>query len=71
MTNLEKYHDAMRRYRSGEFGREHLTLTEILRRANEPFLLREMTADEVAELMAETSTPMLKAYFSRLRDSKM
>ena len=70
MTNLEKYHDAMRRYRAGEFGREHLTLAEALRRANEPFLLREMTADEVESLMEETTSPMLKAYFSRLRSQK-
>lgn len=70
MTNLEKYHDALRRYRAGEFGEEHLTLHNILSRTGEPSLLRDMTDGELTDLMVETSTPMLRAYFSRLRELK-
>ena len=68
MTNLEKYHDILRRYRAGEFGEEYLSLHDILSRAGEPFLLQEMTADELTALYAESSSPALKAFFVRLRD---
>ena len=42
-----RFHSIMEQYRRGDFGDEHLTLYDILLRAGEPDLIKEMTPDEL------------------------
>lgn len=51
VDNLTKFRTIMEKYRSGEYGSEHLTLYEILAAAGEPNLLRQMSLEELDELI--------------------
>lgn len=66
MNYLQKYNDIMERYRNGEFGDEHLSIYEILQRAGEPELLKNLNSSEIQQLI-ETSSGMTKYMFSNLK----
>ena len=42
---LQKYNDIMKKYRRGEFGNTHLTMRDILYRAEEPDLFDKMSLE--------------------------
>lgn len=64
--NLTKYRKIMEKYRNGEYGCEHLALNEILSRAKEPNLLRQMSLEELDEL-ANSSFGMHKELFTMMK----
>ncbi len=68
--NIKKYYNIIQRYRNGEFGKEHLTLHEILTIANEQNLLNDMTITEV-QYLCEHSSGMLKLMFLSLQKQKL
>ena len=49
--NIKKYKTIMAQYRNGEFGSEHLSLHEILCRANEKDLINQMSLYELQYLL--------------------
>lgn len=67
---IEKYKDIMNRYRSGEFGENHLSLYQILEAAGVPGLLNEMTFDELSDLLLETRNVSFKVAIAQVRDMK-
>jgi len=50
-----KYREIMQRYRNGEYGKDHLSLYEILEKAGEQNLLKQLTLREVLELIKHPS----------------
>lgn len=65
-NNLTKYKEIMERYKNGEFGEEDLSLHEILLRAGEPNLLRQMSLEELEKLV-DSSYGISRALFITLR----
>lgn len=55
MTASEKFCEIMKKYHSGEFGTEHLSMEEILQRAGESNLFEEMTIEEIQDLVEKSS----------------
>lgn len=53
--NLIKYEAILRNYHNGVYGKEHLTLHEILQRANAENLLTELTKDDLEYLLSKSS----------------
>lgn len=70
MSNLEKFNDMMNRYRVGEFGKEYLSMYEILRRSNNVDLLDNLTLSEIQSLIDMTSG-ITKEMFVMLKEKKM
>lgn len=70
MTAIEKYRDIMNRYRTGEFGEDHLYLAQILTLGGAPNLLEEMTFDELSQLILETHDISFKMALTQLRSIK-
>lgn len=72
MSCLQEYYKAIERYRNGEFGKEHLSIDEILHKSGKPDLLKGLTVTEVQHLI-ETSSGMTKSMFCELkqRNEKM
>ena len=66
---LQKYNDIMKKYRYGEFGDKHLTMYEILYRAEEPNLFDKMSLDDLQYLIENTSG-IYKQMFSYLKSKK-
>jgi hypothetical protein len=52
---LQKYNDIMKKYHCGEFGDTHLTMRDILYRAEEPDLFDKMSLDDLQYLIENTS----------------
>lgn len=67
---VQKYKEIMQRYRSGEFGNDHLTLAQILEAAGEPDFFDSLTVEDVDELLNQSSG-MLRAFFARLKEKKL
>lgn len=59
---LTKYEEIMNRYHAGEFGEDNLTLREILEKAGEPNLLKELTKED-KEYLSNKSYGMMKMLF--------
>ena len=68
--NIKRYYNVMKRYRSGEFGKEALTLAQILELANENQLFDEMSVTEI-EYLINNSTGITKMLFSNLKNKKL
>ena len=68
--NIKKYNDIMKRYYDGEFGSDHLTIQEILIRANEENLLNEMDLNDLKYLYRH-STGIIKMMFLELQKKKL
>ena len=66
---LQKYNDIMEKYRRGEFGDTHLTMHDILYRAEEPDLFDKMSLDDLQYLIENTSG-IHKQMFSYLKSKK-
>ena len=66
---LQKYNDIMEMYRRGKFGDTHLTMHEILHRAEEPDLFDKMSLDDLQYLIENTSG-IHKQMFSYLKSKK-
>ena len=66
---LQKYNDIMKKYRRGEFGDTHLTMRDILYRAEEPDLFDKMSLDDLQYLIENTSG-IHKQMFSYLKSKK-
>lgn len=66
---LEKYYDIMSKYRNGEFGEQHLTLNDILLKANEGSLINDMTLSEI-EYLIRNSSGMTKQMFTLIKAQK-
>lgn len=67
---LQRYIDAMNRYRSGEFGEANLTLSEIFIRAEESNLLEKMSLSEIQQLL-ERSSGISKQVFLLAKKKKL
>lgn len=65
--NLIKYREIIKKYQNGEYGCEHLSLYEILLRAGEPNLLRQMSLEELDELI-NNSFGMNKTLFISIKN---
>ena len=48
---LQKYNDIMKKYYRGEFGDTHLTMRDILYKAEEPDLFDKMSLDDLQYLI--------------------
>lgn len=66
MKYLTKYNDIISRYRNGEFGRENLSLHDILERANAPELIDNMDLSEIQSLL-DSSSGIAKKIFYMMR----
>ena len=66
---LQKYNDIMEMYRHGEFGDTHLTMHEILHRAEESDLFDKMSLDDLQYLIEKTSG-IHKQMFNYLKSKK-
>lgn len=66
---LQKYNDIMEMYRHGEFGDTHLTMYEILHRAEEPDLFDKMSLGDLRYLI-ENTCGIHKQIFSHLKSKK-
>ena len=66
---LQKYNDIMKKYHRGEFGDTHLTIREIIYRAEEPDLFDKMSLDDLQYLIKNTSG-IHKQMFSYLKSKK-
>lgn len=66
---LKRYNDIMKKYKSGEYGYTHLTMREILARANEPDLFDKMNLSEVQYLI-DNSSGMTKQLFFSIKANK-
>lgn len=66
---LQKYNEIMDTYYRGEFGEMHLTMRDILYRAEEPDLFDKMSLDDLQYLIENTSG-IYKQMFSYLKSKK-
>ena len=66
---LQKYNEIMETYHRGEFGDTHLTMRDILYRAEEPNLFDKMSLDDLQYLIENTSG-IHKQMFSYLKSKK-
>ena len=66
---LQKYNEIMETYHRGEFGDTHLTMHEILHKAEEPDLFDKMSLDDLQYLIENTSG-IHKQMFSYLKSKK-
>lgn len=66
---LQKYNEIMETYHRGEFGDTHLTMREILYRAEEPDLFDKISLDDLQYLIENTSG-IHKQMFSYLKSKK-
>ena len=66
---LQKYNDIMKKYHCGEFGDTHLTMRDILYRAEELDLFDKMSLDDLQYLIKNTSG-IHKQMFSYLKSKK-
>lgn len=66
---LQKYNDIMKMYYRGEFGDTHLTMCDILYRAEEPDLFDKMSLDDLQYLIKNTSG-IHKQMFNYLKSKK-
>ena len=66
---LQKYNDIMKKYHCGEFGDTHLTMRDILYRAEELDLFDKMSLDDLQYLIENTSG-IHKQMFSYLKSKK-
>lgn len=60
----------MEMYRHGQFGKHHLTLNDILVKAQAQDLIEKMTATEI-EYLVNHSSGMLKQMFGYIKKQKM
>lgn len=54
VNNLTKFREIMESYRNGEYGSKHLSLDELLVRAGEKDLLRQLSLEELDELINDS-----------------
>lgn len=66
---LQKYNEIMETYHRGEFGDTHLTMHEILHKAEEPDLFDKMSLDDLQYLIENTSG-IYKQMFNYLKSKK-
>ena len=66
---LQKYNEIMETYHRGEFGDTHLTMHEILHKAEESDLFDKMSLDDLQYLIENTSG-IHKQMFSYLKSKK-
>lgn len=66
---LQKYDEIMETYHRGEFGDTHLTMHEILHKAEEPDLFDKMSLDDLQYLIENTSG-IHKQMFNYLKSKK-
>ena len=66
---LQKYNDIMKKYHCGEFGDTHLTMRDILYRAEEPDLFDKMSLGDLRYLI-ENTCGIHKQMFSHLKSKK-
>lgn len=66
---LQKYNEIMETYHRGEFGDTHLTMRDILYRAEEPDLFDKMSLDDLQYLIENTSG-IHKQMFNYLKSKK-
>ena len=64
------YQNIMKKYREGAYGEEHLTLSEILKRAGKPDLFDEMSIEDVQYLL-DNSSGFLRSFFNSLKMRKL
>ena len=67
---LQKYNDIMKKYHGGEFGDTHLTIRDILYRAEEPDLFDKMSLGDLQYLI-ENTCGIHKQMFSHLKSKKV
>lgn len=67
---LEKYNKIMSKYHDGDFGRDFLTLAEILEKAGEPNLLREMSINDLEEIIGK-HTGQIRSMLCDIRAEKL
>lgn len=67
---LKKYNDIMEMYKCGEFGEDHLTLNDILIKANAPDLIEKMSLTEI-EYLVDHSSGMVKQMFCYIKNQKL
>lgn len=66
---ITRYYRILSNYRKGLYGKEHLTMHEILNRAGEPNLFNMMSLDEIDYLL-ETSTGQTRNMFALIKNKK-
>lgn len=66
---LQKYNEIMETYHRGEFGDTHLTMHEILHKAEEPDLFDKMSLDDLQYLIENTSG-IYKQMFNYFKSKK-
>ena len=66
---LQKYNDIMKKYHCGEFGDTHLTMRDILYRAEEPDLFDKMSLGDLRYLI-ENTCGIHKQMFSHIKSKK-
>lgn len=67
---LQKYKDIMEKYYCGDFGKEHLTMTEILDKAGESNLFEKMSVSDLEYLIAN-SFGATKQMFCLIKSKKV
>lgn len=63
MSKLDEFNEIMNRYRNGEFGKQSLSMYDILEKAGKPNLLEELSSEEKEELRSK-SFGMVKMLFN-------
>ena len=66
---LEKYKVLMEKYHRGDFGKENLTMSEILNKAGEPDLLDRMSISDLQYLI-NNSSGVAREMFCRIKAEK-
>lgn len=69
MEKIKEYKEIMKRYRDGEFGKDNLSVFEILERTGKPNLLNDMSISELEELL-NSSTGVIRELFLKLIQEK-
>ena len=70
MNNIEKYNEIMARYENGEFGNSHLSLKQILVRANEENLLEQMSLEEI-DYLIEYNSGLTRLMFLEIKKQRL
>ena len=63
-----KWNRIMDDYYEGVYGEDHLTFAQILEKAGEPNLIKEMNFEELTELINSLSSGPMKACIAHMRD---
>lgn len=66
---LEKYKVLMEKYHRGDFGKENLTMSEILNKAGESDLLDRMSVSDL-QYLTDNSSGITREMFCRIKAEK-